>query len=903
MILKHLRTLHMYNPIGIDGVPYFSWMMESEKNDVLQEAYAIKVKTTDEQILWNTGWIQSDENSFILYAGEKLKSRTRYKWSVEVKNNHGETAQESAWFETAILNETEWEAAWVEDTLPIEKRECGFGNQPPATMFRKNFHIETEKEIAIARVYATAHGVYHLYINGKKVGNREMAPGYASYEKRMPYQTYDIAEYLKENKNVLGMYVGDGWYFSPETTMSKEKTKLAHHAILFELHIEYKDGTSEVVLSDEEVKASYGPVLSTDLFAGEKHDANRECSGWNTVDYDDSTWSSVKTCDNAEKHLSAEADDIICPAATFQAKEILETPNGDKIIDFGQNMAGRVRMHCCLPKSYKLVIEHFEALDQDGNYFNTILSTNGVGAGADQRVEYISNGKETEYEPFFTYLGFRYIRIKCYDAEGNELTGNEFPDMSADDFCAVALSTRKENTGTFECSDTKLNQLYSNIRWSQYSNMLSIPTDCPQREKAGWTGDAAIYIETALLNEDVTPLFTRWMESVSADQQVDGMIPMVVPFNDTYQSMAVMMGQMTQMNGLATSAGWGDVSVKVPWTMYDVTGNRSILEKQYHTMNNWCDYIINQAAICRREDLPKEKEQYLWNTGFHYGEWLIPSTSAAGFADQQAVGMAMAMTSLYTAPIYGYYSVSTFAKIARLLNKDKDYAHYSQIADKMKDAIQSCLIGPNGEPPAEYMGAYVLLLYFDLVPERFKKQYEEHLVRMIEQNGKCLDTGFLATPYLMDVLDKMGRTDLAYDLLFQTKSPSWLYEVEHGATTIWETWNAVNEQGEPQHVSMNHYSFGCVAEWMFKTIGGIRRGAPGYKHLLIAPKMDERIQWAKREYLTEQGTVSCKWERDECEVKLKIQIPCNSTATIILPDGTKKEVGSGNYMYIWQIHD
>lgn len=897
MKLKRLRTLHMENPMGIDVNPYFSWMLESKKQNVIQEAYRLYVKDSRGDFVWDSGWIESNENAFVPYDGEKLKSRTKYNWTVEVRNNYGEIADSTAYFETAFLDGNEWKAVWAESMLPVTERKDGFGNQPPATMFRRSFSLKTEGKVASARLYVTSRGVYRLYLNGERMEEREFAPGYSSYDKYLSYQTYDMAEYLKDGENVLGLYVGDGWYFSPGTTIHKNETAMGHHAVLLEIRIRYEDGTEEIVTSDENVRTAYGPVLFSDIFAGERYDSGEEVEGWNAPGFDDSEWKAVKRCPYPMENLAADPGDRITAVKEISPKSIFKAPNGDCIVDFGQNMAGRVRVHTALPAGSKVVLEHFEVLDKEGNYFNTIFMTNGVGAGADQKVEYISSGKEAIYEPFFAFLGFRYVRVRFYDASGQEQKDIEFPEVQPCDFTAVALSTEKENLGSFICSDARLNQLYSNIRWSQYSNMISIPTDCPQREKAGWTGDAGIYIETALLNEDVTAFFTRWLKNVAADQQINGVIPMVVPYNETYRNMAEMMGQMSNSSGPITSAGWGDAAVKVPWSMYKVTGNREILKEQYSMMKKWCDYIIRTAEECGRPELPREKEKYLWDTGFHYGEWVIPSTSLKGFEDQEATGMAMVLTARYTAPIYGYYSVSTFAEIAKLLGREEDHQYYFDIALKMKDAIQSCLIGLNGETPAEYMGAYVLLLYFDLVPEKYREQYAEHLVEMIRNNGGCLDTGFLATPYLLDSLMMTGHTDMAYDLLFQTKAPSWLYEVENGATTIWETWNAVDEKGNPQHVSMNHYAFGCVADWMFRTIGGIRADQPGFRHMVIEPKPDHRLTWAKREYLTEQGTVSCSWEKTEKGLEVKISVPCNARATIVLPDGTKQEVGSGNYTY------
>ena len=898
MELIRLRTLHQENPLGIDTNPTFSWALESDRSNVMQKSYRIRVSDRSGACVWDSGERESEENSFIPYEGEPLRSRTPYRWAVTVRDNTGEVATGEGSFETAVMDAEEWTARWVESALPMTERGSGFGNQPPATMFRRVFSLESGKSIRSARLYATARGVYRPYLNGLWVDGRELAPGYACYDAWQPYQTYDVTAQLSGGSNCLGLYVGDGWAFNQETAIHKEEAKTARHAVCFELHVQYADGTEETVCSDEKIKTAYGPVRFSDLFAGERYDAREEIAGWCAAEYDDSAWLSAALRENFCPVLRASVDDVILPVKEFAVQKLWEAPNGDLLADFGQNMAGKVRVRAQLPAGVTISLEHFEALGEDGNYFNTIMSVGGVGDGADQKVEFISDGMAAEYDPYFTYLGFRYVRIRFFDPEGQELNGESRPAISAGDLTAVALSTKKENLGSFACSDERLNQLYSNIRWSQTSNMLSIPTDCPQREKAGWTGDAGIYIETALLNEDVTAFFTRWLDCVKADQQENGAIPMVVPFNETYRLMSQMMAQMTQTQGHVAPAGWGDAAVKVPWTMYRVTGNKEILKFGYDTMRRWCDYVIASAEQCGRPELPREKERYLWDTGFHYGEWVIPSTSKGGFADQEATGMAMALTARYIAPIFGYLSVSTFAEIAALLRHEEDAEHYGGIAAKMKDAIQSCLIGPNGEAPAEYMGAYVLLLAFDLVPEKWREQYVKRLLEMIEANGGCLDTGFLATPYLLETLEKTGHLKEAYDLLFQEKNPSWLYEVKHGATTIWETWNAVSETGAPQHVSMNHYSFGCVAEWMFRVIGGVGVDAPGYRRLVIAPKPDGRLSWAERSYVSEQGLVRCAWKRGEDGLAVEVTIPCNTTATVLLPDGTKHEVGSGSYRYL-----
>ena len=408
------------------------------------------------------------------------------------------------------------------------------------------------------------------------------------------------------------------------------------------------------------------------------------------------------------------------PAVTLPVKEVLHSPKGETILDFGQNLSGRVRMHVDAPKGTVITLEHCEVLDAEGNYFNNILGAGGVGKGCDQMDRYVSAGTPVVYEPHFTFHGFRYVKV------------SGLAQVNPEDFTAVALTSKKENAGTFSCSDERLNRLYENTRWSQRSNMMSIPTDCPQREKAGWTGDMLVYAKTAMLNEDCTTLFTRWLDNMSCDQDKYGIVPMVVPCDGSYPATGKMINLMSGCKGKATSSGWGDAAVAVPYAMYRVTGNTVILERQYDCMKKWCDYVITQARTRKPKhtQLPDEIENYLWDTGYHYGEWLIPSQNRNGM-DMKNLQKIMAASSCYTAPIFGWYSVATFAKIASILGKTSDAEQYQQTADKMKTAFQKGVIREDGTMPSELMGAYVLPIYFDLVPREHQQTFADHLVKLI----------------------------------------------------------------------------------------------------------------------------------------------------------------------------
>ena len=423
--------------------------------------------------------------------------------------------------------------------------------------------------------------------------------------------------------------------------------------------------------------------------------------------------------------------------------------------------------------------------------------------------------------------------------------------------------------------------------------MLSIPTDCPQREKAGWTGDISLYAKTALLNEDVTPFLTQWLQSLCVDQRENGSIPFTVPDVSIYHYAGIQMGEQTGCGGPVCSAGWGDAAVTVPMAMYEVTGNTRILEKQYDSMKGWCDYVIRRARIhAPSSTLPDEVEEHLWDTGFQFGEWLVPSLAGA---PQEQLFATMAITSAYTTPIFGWLVVHKMAQAAAVLGREEDAVRYQEEADKMKRAIRAALITADGVLRYERQGAYVLMLVFGLVPDAWVDKFGAKLAEIIHANGDRLDTGFLPTPYLLDALCIGGQRELAYTLLYQTESPSWLAQVKRGATTIWESWEMYQPDGTPKKESFNHYTYGTVDDWIFRTIGGVDQEDTGYRRLMIHPQPDKSLTWAKRSFETENGTVYVSWKREGGQFILTADIPCNTTARIILPDGTQHTVGSGHY--------
>lgn len=876
MKLYGLTVNHRTAPLGTDpsSSPYFGWKLKSNDNNTLQTAFRLCLYD-DTGICWDSKRTESAQNAFIL-CPVPLRSRTGYRWQVTVWDNHGNSAEAESHFETALASDN-WQAQWMRTPRPYMLRSKGFGTQPPATLFRRAFRLN--KVPRKARLYATCLGVYRLTINGRRPDLREFAPEHTSYRGLQCYQTYDLTTFLSPGENVLGMEVGDGWYCCPQTMPPIEGLQ-PDHTVLFQLEIENADGSRTCIVSEENILTHESMVRASDIFDGELQDLRLDLSGWDCPGFDAAGWKPAIQCSVTCGELKPQWDDPVTVVKTLPAQRIYTSPKGETIVDFGQVLAGRTRICTTLPAGNTLTAEHFEAVDKDGCYFNTVDSAMGITA---QKDVFISDGQPHAYEARYTFHGFRYLRV----------TGIKSPTVRQ--FAAVVLSTQKPNAGTFSCSNPYLNRLYLNTRWSQCANMLSIPTDCPQREKAGWTGDISLYAKTALLNEDVTPILTQWLQSLRVDQRDNGSVPFTVPDVAIYHYSGIQLGEQSGCGGPVCSAGWGDAAVTVPMAMYEVTGNTCILREQYESMRGWCEYVISRARIhADGSSLPDEVEEHLWNTGFQFGEWLVPSQ--AGAPPEQLFAI-MQSTACYTAPIFGWLTVDRTARAAAILHHNEDAAYYGAEACAMKSAIQSAMITADGRLRYERQGAYVLMLAFGLTPENLIESFGDHLAGLIHENGDRLDTGFLPTPYLLDALCMSGHRDLAYTLLYQTQPPSWLGQIRQGATTVWESWEMYLPDGTPKKESFNHYTYGTVDDWMFRYIGGLGQNGTGYRKLVIHPQPDASLTWASRSFETENGRAAVSWHRKSGRFTLTADIPCNCTAVITLPDGTVRETGSGHYTF------
>lgn len=831
--VQNLLTENMIDPIGIDALqPGFSWQLTSNQRNVLQTAYEIKV-SSEKKTQWSSGKVSSDQSVFVPYSGDPLQSGKKYNWQVRVWDNKGKSSSWSvpASFQMALLNKSDWKAKWIE---------IGYAEDSvnrPVQYFRKNF--STHKKIVSATAFITAHGMYEAQINGKRVGDCYLTPGWTSYNKRLQYQVFDVTNLLNSETNAIGVAVGNGWYRGFLAWENKKDIYGKRLALLFQLQITYKDGSSEIIISDDSWKSSTGGIVYSEIYHGETYDAGAEKKGWSLPGYDDSKWSGVKVQEYANSNLVATCNEPVKKQETFKPVKIFKTPKGEQIIDFGQNLVGWVMVKAKGKPGDKITIQHAEVLDKAGNFYIENLRA------AKATAQYILNDEEKIFEPHFTFFGFRYIKVEGFPGE-----------LDPENFTAVALYSAMKPNGTFTSSNPLINQLQHNIQWGQRGNFLDVPTDCPQRdERLGWTGDAQAFSRTAAFNFGVNNFFAKWMKDVAADQ-INGNVPFVVPN---------VLGE-----GSAGSAGWADVATIIPWNMYLAYGDKSILEDQYESMKAWVGFMERNST------------NFLWNKGFHFGDWLFYRP----FDDND--GRSAVTDKYLIAQCFFSHSTDLVIKTAKVLGKTDDIAKYSELRKNIKDAFIKEYLTPNGRLVSGTQTAYVLALNFDMLPESLRAQAAEKLVNNIKDYGNHLTTGFLGTPYLCHVLSRYGYTDMAYTLLMQESYPSWLYPVKMGATTIWERWDGIKPDSSfqtPNMNSFNHYAYGAIGDWMYRVVAGLdtEEDKPGYKKIKIQPHIGGKLTHAAATLNTYYGKLHSGWKLGNEKLVLEIEVPVNTTATVYIP--------------------
>lgn len=862
VILKNLLTENLKNPVCIDvRAPRFSWQLsEKDNKPVMQQAYEVQVDSlafTGNNVspLWSSGKVKSDQSTYIPYLGKPLLSGQRYFWRVRIWDAKGICSDwsEQAFWKMGLLSPSDWHAQWIgaasNDTV-----------NAPAPLLRTSFSLN--KKIREATAYITSHGFYEAQLNGHKIGDEFLAPGWTSYNKRLQYQAYDVTALLTTGENAIGVTLGSGWYrsplgpYNPRANFYGDKT-----ALLMEIRITYTDGSEKIISTDRNWKSSTGALQFAEIYNGCIIDTRLEKSGWAKPAFDDHDWHAVRIMPYAKNTLIATYNEPVKQHEVFKPLKIITTPHGEKVIDFGQNLVGWVKVTLKGHRGDSVKIAHAEVLDKAGEFY-----TENLRAAKAENIYILKDTAKRTFEPQFSWQGFRYIKV----------SGIKGP-LNPDDFTAVAIYSDMKATGSFSCSNPLLNQLQHNIEWGQKGNFLDVPTDCPQRdERLGWTGDAQVFSRTAAFNMDVHNFFTKWLKDVAADQYASGSIPYVIP--DVFTN---------GNNEVGGSSGWGDVATIIPWNMYYAYGDKKILENQFQSMKAWVNYI------------QKQTRNNLWVTGNHFGDWLFYSVNN----DRDGTS---AITNKYLiAQCFYVYSTQILINSAKVLNKKADEEYYSKLLLKIKQAFVNEYVTANGLISSDTQTAYVLALEFDMLPVKLRQQAAARLVKNIRLYQDHLTTGFLGTPYLCDALSKFGYADIAYKLLLQDTYPSWLYPIKQGATTIWERWDGIKTDGSFEESSMNsynHYAYGAIGDWMYRYIAGITPAAPGYKKIIIKPVIGGGLSWAEGKYECPYGNISCKWKITAKKLNMTVTIPQNTTADIFVPDYEGKNykkyiVSAGTYHY------
>ncbi len=878
-----LRCEYLPDPLGV-GVydPRLSFRLDDARPGAAQRAYRILAAGSREALdaergeLWDSGRVASSRTAQIAYTGSPLASRQRVFWKVQSFDAADEPTawSEPARFEMGLLERADWSAVWI--ATPLRGTPLTSAVVP---LLRREFRIDAP--IESARLYASALGLYRIELNGARVGDAELAPGWTDYRRRVRYRAYDVTPLLRRGENALGAWLGDGWYCG-FVGLSEREGYGERPALLAQLELRLRDGTELFVATDQGWRWHGSPILQSDLFMGEVYDARQEQAGFSSPGFDASGWQPVEVL--AEPRIALDWS----PSPPIRAlrelapigppRERAEPLRGRRLIfDLGQNLVGRVRLRIRGGRGSTVTLRHAEMLDAKGELYTENLRD----ALQTDRFTLRGDPEGELYEPRFTFHGFRYV----------ELAGRLRPEDVLE-LCAVVLHTDLPETGAFTCSDARIERLQQNILWSQRGNFLDVPTDCPQRsERLGWTGDAQVFVKTAAFNMEVAPFFAKWLVDLADAQAEDGRVPPVAPVSTS--------SRLARMDG---GPAWADAMVICPWTIYRCYDDRRVLEERYPNMVAFLAELERRFPHGIRSDPAIDP----WG-GF--GDWL--AHDGRGLGDPRVGGTPPEVigTAFFS------YSARLLAEIARVLGRDADSARHAALSARVRRAFRERFVTAQGRVAGETQTGYVLALHFGLLEgEEERKTAGDALVRDIEARGDRLSTGFVGTPYLLHVLTAIGRLDLAYRLLFQTRWPSWLYPVTQGATTIWERWDGWTEQRgfqDPAMNSFNHYAYGAVGEWLYETVAGLALDpdpAPernAYRSALIrpGPPLGERFEGppplthAGARLDTLHGPLESAWRLDGGRFTLEVTIPPNCRARIELPDHRRLEVAAGHHRF------
>ena len=850
-VVEHHRA-----PLGIgERAPRLSWKVTGDPA-WRQVAAQVEIVRGGDARAWT---FETDEQVLVAWPEAPLRSRERARVRVRVRGEDGEWSgwSEPTQVEAGLLEPADWTAvpvggAWPEDPDADDRR--------PA-LVRREFDVAAD--LVSARLYATAHGLYEAEVNGTRVGDDALSPGWTVYPRRLRYFTYDVTGHLRPGRrNAIGAWLGDGWYRGRLGWRGGFRNNFGFdQSFLAQLELTYADGRRELVATDGDWRASVGPILRSGIYDGEDYDARLEHDGWTSSHFDDVGWSPVATRKRDAAALVAPQGPPVRCTEQVAPIAVLTSPSGRRILDFGQNLVGRIRIRVSGAAGDRVVIRTSEVL-QDGELYTRPLrdarSTDG----------YVLAGRAVEeWEPRFTFHGFRYAEIDGWPGDLDEA-------VARGDLAARVYHSDLERTGWFHCSDPDLERLHENVVWSMRGNFVDIPTDCPQRdERVGWTGDLQVFAPTASFLFDVSGMLSGWLTDVALEQLPDGTIPWYVPVIPAHH----------MWSPVRPGAAWGDVATFTPWALFERFGDAGILRAQYESARRWVDLQRRLAGPDR-----------LWDHGFQLGDWLDPAAPpedpAAGKTDRYLVATA-----------YFAASARLIARMADVLGLDAYAAEYARLAEEVRAAFVGAYVGADGRMTSDSQTAYALALSFDLLPEPLREPAGTRLAELVAASGNRISTGFVGTPLVTDALTATGRIESAYDLLMERECPSWLYAVSMGATTIWERWDSMLPDGTVNPGSMtsfNHYALGAIADWMHRTVAGIAPAEPGYRRIRFAPRPGGGLTWASARHETPYGTAAISWRVHQDRLDVEVTVPLGSTAVLDLAGAPPRECGPGVHRFM-----
>ncbi|KAJ0129735.1 Uncharacterized protein HZ326_27158 [Fusarium oxysporum f. sp. albedinis] len=848
--VEHYREFAVIN----EEKPRISWSFEGLEEKWSQHAYEVSLHRGQPRKT-ETFSVASSQSLYVPWPSRRLESRELVTLKVRAQSEDSVWTSWSAplQIEVGLLETTDWHCTLIQPSI---NRDLSKPVQP--VRFRKDFHLKEAPQQA--RLYITAHGLYESFINGTRIGDHVLAPGWTSYDHQLPYQTFDLLKQLKEGENVIAAEVAEGWYCGRLGFAGGERNIWGSSVGLFaQILITYNDGSTEVVGTDRSWRWSHGPLLQAEIYDGELYDSRLECPGWNEPSFLDKGWQSVRLGQVNLSTLQVPSD--IPPVRriqTLHAQKKLQSPQGSTILDFGQNLVGWVRCDLTGPKGHTVRLIHAEVLE------------NGECATAPLRDAkctdtVILSGEPLVYEPRFTFHGFRYVQI----------TGYDFGQVDLNNFRAVVIHTDMPRTGWFECSDEMLNKLHENIVWSMRGNFISVPTDCPQRdERLGWTGDLQAFAPTAAYLYDTGGILKTWLRGLAFEQTEDGKgIPPLCSPN-------IWKGRPN-----IPSAIWGDALISVPWDLYQSSGDTAFLADLYDNMNEWLT-----------KGVKRDQGGLLWDPNHsQLGDWLEPGAPADdpgnGPTDEILVSNAFLI-----------HMTDIMAQISGILGLERERGLWTKQAADLRVRFAQIYITDEGRVVSDTQTALALVIHFSLFPtSRQQDTAAARLVHLIRRNARFkIATGFAGTPILGHALNKINQHQLFYRMLMHRKPPSWLYPVTMGSTTIWERWDSMLPDGtlnSSNMTSFNHYALGAVANWMHTTIAGIQPLEPGWKRIRISPVPGATITSCHARFLSPYGEVDASWELRGDEIHLSATIPGNTEAEITLPGGEPESVGSGRHVF------